>query len=71
MNKQKALKILNPLLLIAAALQLVNVVMLKLEPPAFAYQVHEWNGYVLISLAILHLILNWSWFKSNFLGKKG
>jgi hypothetical protein len=70
MNKQKALRILNPLLLIASALQIANVVLLKLDPPAFAYQVHEWNGFVLIGLATLHLLLNASWFKSSFFIKK-
>lgn len=72
MKKQTALKILNPLLLLAfigvagAALGrragLVDTDLFRM--------VHPNAGFAFISLAILHLVLNWSWVKAAFLGKR-
>ncbi len=67
MNKQKLLKIINPLLFLLIILQAVNIILLKTDPPSFAYMIHEWNGYVIMALVVIHVYLNWSWIKTNIL----
>jgi hypothetical protein len=34
------------------------------------FEVHEHNGVLLIALAIIHIVLNWGWIKTNFLKKQ-
>lgn len=68
MNKQKILKILNPLLMLSMLLQIITIVLVNVGVDAM--EIHEINGYCLIVLAIFHLILNWAWVAANFKLKK-
>jgi hypothetical protein len=67
MKRQTALKIVNPLL----ALLIINqaatgIFHLELSNRAFK-ALHEQAGYVLITLAAIHLALNWNWVKAQFM----
>jgi len=70
MNRQKALRTLNPVMLLVLLYQGVTGIFrfsfyehFKLMHPIF--------GFVLLLLGVLHLILNWPWVRSNYLsGKK-
>lgn len=71
MNKLLFLKIVNPLLFVLVLLQGVTVLLSKFTtPPDWFWELHEYGGYGIFALALLHLILNWSWVKSNFFPKK-
>jgi hypothetical protein len=59
MNKIKLLKIVNPVLGISFLLQVISVV-------AGLHTLHKINGMVFIIIAIVHVLLNWGWFKANF-----
>jgi len=65
-KKQTALKIVNPLLgLFMITQALTGTFHLYLSERAFK-MLHEWNGLVLLSLSIVHVVLNWSWIKTQF-----
>lgn len=72
----KTLKILNPLLFIAFLTSLTAVTIYRtalfpaLQGSETVYQIHETAGIVFFCLAILHLILNWNWVKSQIFGIK-
>lgn len=74
MNKLKLLKIINPLLLISFFLQVSTSLMMffRIRTPytLMVFNVHTYNGLVMISLAVLHIYLNWGWIKSNFFKTK-
>ena len=70
MTKAKALKILNPILLILFLDQALTGIFHELIPYELFAKVHGVVGYVLAVAAVTHLVLNWSWFKSNFFKKK-
>ncbi len=66
MNRQKALRTLNPVMLVVLLYQGVTGVFrftfyehFKLMHPIF--------GLVLLLLGAMHLVLNWPWVKSNYL----
>lgn len=66
MTKQNALKIVNPLL----GLLIINQTftgMFHLYLSNLAYTIlHEWGGFVLSAMVIVHVVLNWSWIKTQF-----
>lgn len=69
MKRQTALKIVNPLL----ALFMINqaatgIFHLELSNRAFT-TFHEQAGYILITLAAVHLALNWNWVKAQFMSR--
>ncbi len=70
----KLLKILNPLLFIAFLTALSAVIIYKyalipiLHESYTVYLIHETAGIIFFLLAILHLILNWNWVKSQIFG---
>ncbi|HSW38740.1 MAG TPA: hypothetical protein VLL97_04540 [Acidobacteriota bacterium] len=70
MDKQKMLKILNPILFVIAFFQCVNIILLKTGDASFMDEIHEWNGILLLALLALHIFLNWSWVKVNIFNKK-
>jgi cytochrome b len=70
MKKPAMLKILNPILFVLIAWQVVTVILLKVMPSELIGELHEWNGYAIGVAVIFHLYLNWSWIKTNFLTKK-
>lgn len=70
MNKQKLLKIVNPLLGVCFLGVAGTGVLHDLIPPEIYYVAHPLWGYCFVGFALLHVVLNWSWIKSNYLAKK-
>lgn len=66
MSKNSALKVGNSLLAISFAVQLLSGFLMD-SGHSFISEVHEINPYVLATLLILHLSLNWGWIKINVL----
>jgi hypothetical protein len=69
MKKNTVLKVVNPLL----GILLINQVLMGLlhdRLPAEAFEVlHEGAGIVVAIVAVVHVILNWNWFKMNLFRK--
>jgi len=73
MDKQRILKIGNPLLALAFVFQAASGIALQCVSGDLNETIadaHGVCGYVLIALAALHVWLNWGWIKSNFLKRK-
>ncbi len=69
MKKNTVLKFLNPILLILFISQAVTGLFHdKISPDAFEF-FHEGGGIILIALITVHIILNLSWFRANYLKK--
>jgi hypothetical protein len=73
MTKNSAKRILNPILLLLAINQFVTAAIAdhqsKTAPiiPDEVFEfIHEWAGYVWLSLILLHIILNLDWIKSAY-----
>ena len=71
MKKVAALKILNPVLGILLVSQLATGALHSRIPHEVFEIVHGGGGILLAAGVGLHLILNWSWIKANFLRKQG
>lgn len=69
MKKKALLTIVNPLLFIAIVIQTLTIILAKFAE-VNTYEVHTITGYVLFALAFVHLVLNFSWVRSTFLGKR-
>lgn len=76
MNKQLALKIVNPLLFVTLVIQAVTGVALAFHlffshPKLYEMvgELHEHTGFVFVALAAIHLYLNWGWVTSQFAKK--
>ncbi len=58
----------------AAALQVATAVLLAFFAEAIPFglvrQVHLVTGFTLAALILVHLMLNWSWVKSNYFRKR-
>jgi len=68
---QKALKIINPILLLIMLAQGISGVFMKfgwLYSPM--YMIHNVTGFILLGLVFLHILFNWSWIRNNILKKK-
>ncbi len=66
MTKQTLLKIVNPLLALLMINQaLTGMFNLYLSNRAFTI-LHEWGGFVLSAMVIVHVALNWGWIKAQF-----
>ena len=72
MNKQKVLKILNPVLGLLIAVQILGMTFadkLPIDPMAM-YNFHKWNGWALGLILAAHVALNWSWVMANYFNRK-
>ncbi len=69
MNKQKMLKVLNPLLGLDIAALAGSVALRNILPPDFYPTVHPVLGVLLFLLAGTHVVLNWAWIRQNYLKK--
>jgi uncharacterized BrkB/YihY/UPF0761 family membrane protein len=74
MMNLKLLKILNPILFIAFLTVAISMLLYRL-PGRFNYdeivgQIHALSGAIFFILAILHIILNFKWIKSQIFGIK-
>jgi predicted ferric reductase len=76
MSNLKLLKVLNPILAIVFICTAIAIILLKypvipaLQGNETIYIIHEIAGKVFIILAVLHIILNWNWVKSQIFGIK-
>ncbi len=72
MRKNTALKILNPILAILIVTQVLSGVLgFRLSFEVFNV-VHKGGGAVLSAAIVLHVVLNWSWVRTNLLsGRRG
>jgi len=69
MKKNTMHKILNPILLVLMANQLITgLVRSSLSHETFEF-LHEGSGVLLAVLAGVHLILNFNWVKATYFGK--
>jgi hypothetical protein len=69
MKKNTAHKILNPILLVLIANQATTALLRdQIGGEAFEF-IHEGGGILLVSLVIVHLILNFSWVKASYFSK--
>jgi len=65
MNKQRLLVIVNLTLGILILSQFATIVLMNTIGYKFFEAVHEVNGFIILVLIILHVILNWPWIKKN------
>lgn len=75
MDKNTALKIVNPLLAILMLNQPFSIILFSVTHWEVFENLHLGGGIGLLVLGAIHLMLNWSWVRINFLrsakGKKG
>lgn len=67
MSRALFLKIVNALLVLSFIVQVVSVIVLEASPGEFVGELHEINGFTLIGLVVLHVILNFAWIRMNLL----
>ena len=70
MKRAEWLKATNIVLFIVAGIQGVSGISLFMHGPEFLEEIHKFNGFLLLGLVVVHLVLNWGWVKSNFLKGK-
>ncbi|MFA5146735.1 MAG: hypothetical protein WC515_05135 [Candidatus Omnitrophota bacterium] len=70
MNKPGLLKAVNTALFLSALVQASTglVFLLHIKTPYIKelFEVHEYNGALLVLLICAHITLNWGWIKANF-----
>ena len=66
MKRNSILKVLNPILGVLLANQILTGIFHDALPHEAFEIMHEGGGYVFAGVAILHVILNWNWVKANF-----
>jgi hypothetical protein len=70
MPKAQILKVVNPLVGVLLVVQAFSGIFRdSLSRNAFEI-LHEVNGFVFLAAVAVHVTLNWSWIKANFLSKK-
>jgi hypothetical protein len=70
MTRNRALKIVNPLLGLALLTQVATGFLIRKYPDPLV-EVHEVGGVVVAVLAAVHLALNWGWVRMTFLPPRG
>ncbi|NLD98503.1 MAG: hypothetical protein GX640_01395 [Fibrobacter sp.] len=70
MNKVILLKIINPILFFLVLFQFGFQFLSRAVHLSWQYQFHEYNGYAIGILAIVHLYLNGAWIKALFKKKR-
>lgn len=66
MNRNTMLKILNPILGLLVVSQVTTGIFQANIPRETFECVHATGGYGVAICSLLHLVLNWSWVKTNF-----
>ena len=64
------MKILNPVLILSAFVQIASTVIRAIHYTELMNNIHQVNGWILIGIILLHLILNWNWVKSVLFARK-
>ena len=66
MNKNTALKIVNPILAILILNQPLSGLLLSVTHWEFFEGLHVVGGVLLFLFAVVHVMLNWKWVTANF-----
>ncbi|MDD2229961.1 MAG: hypothetical protein PHY48_11170 [Candidatus Cloacimonetes bacterium] len=74
--KNTALKFINPILAFLLLLTVTFVTLYKFGPAVIRYseslgELHEFAGTLFVFVGLIHIYYNWSWVRTNILGKKG
>ena len=70
MNKNKLLKVVNPVLAVSFIMEAVTGIMMAAgKGSKTTFEIHKHNGVLLIILVAAHLYLNWDWIKASFFRK--
>jgi hypothetical protein len=69
MKRNTLHKILNPVLVVFALNQAATAIFSDQLPPKAFEILHQYGGFVFLSLIALHFILNFNWVKANYLTK--
>lgn len=67
MNRQIALKIVNPLLGLAFIVQAGSGMFSTKIPYELFRSIHQYGGWALTALVFAHVVFNWSWIKNSVL----
>jgi hypothetical protein len=70
MNKQKALKIINVLLILDFFGLVSTAVLDDVIPRELFEKIHPSFGFTLVVLVIIHIILNFTWIKTTYFKTK-
>lgn len=71
MKKTKALRFINVLLAIDLIIIITTAAFHgQIYPTGYYRMAHALPGTIFVMLISLHLFLNWSWIKSNYLKRK-
>lgn len=74
MSKITLLRWVNVCLIFSFLVQAVtsSIIFFKIKLPnvTAVFELHEYNGLLMITLVTAHIILNWGWIRANFLKKK-
>lgn len=68
MKKSQWLLWVNMILAAAFIVQLLTVLLRDVISFRMFSMVHIWCGRTLLTLAVIHLVLNWNWVKINIFG---
>lgn len=66
MKRNTMLKILNPILVVLLASQVMTGLLHEVLPHEIFEIMHQGGGLVFALAALLHLILNWNWVKAQY-----
>ena len=69
-RQQNTLKVINPFIGILLILQAGSGIFHDLLPYEVFSTFHGLTGFVLTASVIVHIILNWNWFKTAFRKRK-
>ena len=67
MNKNKVNKVLVPILAILLLNQILSGMFGRSLPAGGFDLLHRKGAWILLVVAVLHVILNWAWIKANYL----
>lgn len=67
--KNRLLKIINPLIGLLMVNQFVTALFHTSIPFEVFAIIHGYAGFLLFSLILVHITLNWSWLKANYFKK--
>ena len=68
MKKAKWLLWINLFLTIAFVIQTISAIFHEVIPFKIFVPIHTVCGTILITLAVVHIIFNWNWVKTNIFG---
>ncbi|MCU0612651.1 MAG: hypothetical protein MUE60_12800 [Candidatus Eisenbacteria bacterium] len=69
MKRTTALKVLNPILAVVVANQIVTGLAQGLIPYETYEVLHGGGGIIATAVIVLHVVLNWNWVKATYLRK--